>query len=89
MKFDPTISLGSIIAALSIIVALLSSTIGVLRHMTQQQEILRAIIARVAKLEAKQEKQSDAIAELASTMSGMAAKLQMVYDWVMREIDPA
>lgn len=90
MTFDPNISAGTVIAALSIcltiIISVTGAYIGVTRHMTTNEQQIAALLQRMAKVELKQEKHDEKLSALQTLIAGLEAKLESFLQLVGRRL---
>lgn len=82
MTFDPTISLGTILSAVTICLTIgaccLGFYAGVTRHMTKTEEQILAMLERIEQLEEGQKKHADQLGGLAKLLAATQAVLELV-----------
>ena len=82
MKFDPTISYGTILAIISICFTIIGSGLafysGVTRHMTKTEEEIKALLLRVKAVEVEQKEQSKVMASVRELLAAMEASVKIL-----------
>lgn len=82
MRFDPTITYGTILAIISICFTIIASGlgfyIGVTRHMTKTEEEIKSLLLRVKAVEVEQKEQGKIMANVREVLAALEASVRIL-----------
>lgn len=86
---DPTISLGSLIAMLGISVTIIGAVgaayLGVIRHMTTNEQQIKAMLERMEKVEQQQQAQGRILNSQTTVIAVIQEQIKFLYSWAKGE----